>query len=134
MNYYNSEPYGINPALQDGGTVANGAPATRPSSIPLVASPPVGYTYAGCFSEIQGRALPDANQTSASLTVLECSQYCAKQQYFGVEFGSQCHCGQKLGKGADLVDGCDTPCVGDKTQVCGGVQKLSVYQKQTQTA
>ena len=40
--------------------------------------------------------------------------------YYGLVWGNQCSCGNSIG-GESIDEGeCDTPCVGDASQMCGG--------------
>ena len=56
-------------------------------------------------------------------------------QYFDVEFGDQCFCGDTIEAGsAGSDDRCNMACMGDKTRICGGSEVLSVYQKRVQTS
>lgn len=151
LNYEMSVPQGIDPARLGQTSSQSLSAASVPASaaiddaeviaVPssaapaLAARPPVGYSYVGCFNEIPGRAFTSANKTGSTMTAHECSSFCSSEQYFGTEFGTECYCGDKINIGSTQVsDGCDTPCMGDKTQVCGGVQHLTVYRKETQTA
>lgn len=47
--------------------------------------------------------------------------------YAGMEFGTQCFCGNSFDNGGVLTSGCATPCAGDSTEVCGGSKTLSMY-------
>ena len=140
MNYYMTTPTGINPARLgdanslDANVSTSGSVDYTASS--LTANPPAGYTYLGCYNEtVPQRALSTADDTSNSMTVQACATFCGKDQYFGVEFGTQCYCGNTIGSGSVQVnDGCVMACAGDETEACGGVEFLNVYQKQTQTA
>ena len=158
MNYYMTTPYGIDPSTfgQTSASSAESAiaaivsvPASdavdysaattlataAPASSAAIAAAPAGYSYLGCYTETPTRALPADNLTGGTTTVSSCAQFCAAEEYFGVEFGTQCFCANSLGQGSVLVDdGCDMPCAGNSGQICGGVERLSVYQKQTATA
>lgn len=148
MNYYMSNPFGINPANLGQGIAAARVPApiavpdvnetalasSAPSSA-LAASPPAGYSYVGCFTDIPGETLSDSNKTSNLNTPLACSQFCPNIEYFGLEFGDECYCGKSIDPGSiQVLGGCNTPCAGDSKQTCGGPALLSIYKKGTQTS
>ena len=46
---------------------------------------------------------------------------------FGVEYGSQCYCGNTLGGAAADEADCNMPCAADSTEKCGGPVRMSVY-------
>jgi hypothetical protein len=145
MNYYMSTPFGINPAtLGQSMTTARipASAAVADLNVPAVAAdtslantPPAGYSYVGCFTETPGRTLSGVNNTSHGNTQQQCSQFCPKDDYFGVESGMECHCGTIIDTGSQQVlTGCTTPCAGDNKQACGGTSLLSIYKKETQTS
>jgi hypothetical protein len=62
-----------------------------------------------------------------------CVAFCDAKGYTiaGTEYAGQCFCGNTLGSASVKVgDGlCNMVCEGDKTQLCGGGLKLTVYEK-----
>merc|ERR1712126_338635 len=50
--------------------------------------------------------------------------------YAGVEYGEECFCGNTPPLMSTIVgqEGCDDPCTGDATQMCGGSWNMNVYQ------
>lgn len=160
MNYYMSEPYPLDPSgFKDDNMLpadaqnvpppgylsataaAAAATATRPpasaNAPPRIAAAPAGYTYLGCYTEVlPGRTLNASTLIRPQTTVLGCAADCGEDsEYFGVEFGTQCFCGSSLAVGSVAVnEGCSTACAGNATEVCGGVNLLSVYRKQTQSS
>lgn len=148
MNSYMSSPFGISPAaLGQNSTAASVAvSAAIPAatgvgvispvlSTALVGFDPAGYSYVGCFEEIPGGLLSDADEQSAWNTPLACSQFCRGSQFFGVESGADCYCGKAIDPEAQWVDrGCNIPCPGDRRYACGGDGLLSIYQKGTWTS
>ncbi|KAI9776670.1 MAG: hypothetical protein M1835_005454, partial [Candelina submexicana] len=110
-------------------------PVTPPGD-PVVATVP-GWNIVGCYSEgTNGRALtgkaPAAPATG--LTAESCAAGCAGFTYFGVEYGGECYCGNTLSAGSapvagvPAVSGCNVPCNGNKTEYCGGGNRLNLYQ------
>ncbi|KAK3695397.1 WSC domain-containing protein [Podospora appendiculata] len=101
-----------------------------------------GYVYLGCYNEttaIAGtsgdRALSGGTNEvkPGNMTVEMCLGFCAtgatKYKYAGLEFARECWCAQQLSPLAKKQpDGeCDLPCEGDKTELCGGSLKLTIY-------
>ena len=91
------------------------------------------YVYNGCWNEgIGGLALPDEEWTDTEgVTVDSCVNHCKGLGFgiAGLEFGQVCFCGAQMSNAAALTFDylCGLPCQGDKSQVCGGEGKLSVY-------
>ncbi|KAL9596717.1 MAG: hypothetical protein Q9219_005628 [cf. Caloplaca sp. 3 TL-2023] len=88
------------------------------------------YNYSGCYTEgVGGRALGAKQTASDDMTVAYCGSFCTGYQYFGIEYSSECFCGNSLGSGATLKgDGdCGMTCSGNSTQYCGGSQRLTIY-------
>ena len=51
--------------------------------------------------------------------------------YAGVQYTSECFCGNSYGKYGSLPESsCNMPCSGNKTQICGGTWSNSVYKAQ----
>ncbi|KAM7192287.1 WSC domain containing protein [Rhypophila sp. PSN 637] len=117
---------------------ATGILAQQPASI--YTDTKDGYKYHGCYNETT--ALQDTSGARAlyngknevkpgEMTVQRCQTFCNDGQfkYAGLEYSKECWCAQQLsGISAKLDDQeCDMPCDGDKSQVCGGALKLTVY-------
>ncbi|CAK7205222.1 hypothetical protein SEUCBS139899_007989 [Sporothrix eucalyptigena] len=103
---------------------------------PPVAQARVGtFAYLGCYSEgTAARALASASFSSANMTQEACATYCTsgtKTNYtlFGVEYSTQCYCGNALSAGSTLqaASACDMACGGSAYELCGGPSLLNVY-------
>ncbi|XP_030839558.1 putative fungistatic metabolite [Strongylocentrotus purpuratus] len=93
--------------------------------------------YVGCFTDATiKRVLPDAQLISDDMTITVCIDYCTTltdtdSAYAGVEHANECYCGvagtnyDRLGVPED--GDCDFPCAGDNTNICGGINKISIY-------
>ncbi|KAK3717744.1 hypothetical protein LTR37_005515 [Vermiconidia calcicola] len=105
-------------------------------------SPPagVGPNYLGCYSDgsSSGRALTGAVTADRYMTIEKCAEYCTAgigYQYYGLEFASQCYCGNTFQNSGRLLTRDSTPnnntcqmrCGGSQPQICGGPNVLSVY-------
>jgi hypothetical protein len=112
-----------------------GTSETAPEVAPYPHDPPVTETtYAGCWTEVEGvRALSGASGFSATaMTTAGCGTYCLNSGFtwFGLEYGAECYCGGALSVNSTsaLEADCNMACTGAATEVCGGSNRLSVYQ------
>lgn len=107
---------------------------SRHAHIRRAAAVPTGWEARGCFTdkEAPNRALAE-HHTDTSLTTSGCIKSCAASGYTlaGTQFGKECWCGNTLnttgGAGKSTSDGCDMPCAGDASQVCGGNYHINVF-------
>lgn len=96
---------------------------------------PTGWNYAGCVTDTAPqRPLPNFFERPDTMTPELCITQCATFGYTaaGVEFGSQCLCGDPsdvIASGAQTVaeNQCGFPCAGDPSKICGGAQRFSYY-------
>lgn len=92
-----------------------------------------GWTYLGCSNTTSpARALAAASKSGKDMTVEACQKFCSgptnNYGLAGLQNGQDCYCGNGLQNYAALgATGCDSPCSGNKTELCGGKQTLSVY-------
>jgi hypothetical protein len=98
------------------------------------ATPPLVYKPYGCYTEAtSSRAL--ALYTTASgtaMTIEYCADFCLITHgtaIFGIEYASECYCGNKLELGSVKVPNpdCNMPCSGNPAAYCGAGNRLSVY-------
>lgn len=88
----------------------------------------------GCYTETTGvRALSGASAFSETeMTVEACGTYCLNSGFtwFGVEYGAECYCGNGLSVESNPADDtdCNMACSGAATEICGGSNRLSVFQ------
>ncbi|KAF1969272.1 heme peroxidase [Bimuria novae-zelandiae CBS 107.79] len=98
-------------------------------SAPVEPSMP-GYEYKGCYSEGSNtRALLTKSFNAPDMTVEQCASLCTGIPYFGVEYSQECYCGTTLQSGSvpQPASDCNMLCAGNKTQYCGGPNRLSLY-------
>ncbi|KAJ9108792.1 hypothetical protein QFC21_000112 [Naganishia friedmannii] len=87
----------------------------------------------GCIAEgSAGRALTGSTYSSASLTPEVCIAYCNSNGYSlaGVEYGSECYCGNEYANGAApsiLSTACEMPCSGDPKKLCAGPSAMNIF-------
>jgi hypothetical protein len=65
------------------------------------------------------------------MTVEICDALCPVSTFYGLEYGDECWCGDLLQNNAfeSLDDICTMECAGDSTELCGGMNALSLYQR-----
>jgi hypothetical protein len=91
-----------------------------------------GWTPLGCANDtVTSRALGGATYSNATgMTIESCQAYCNSVGYSlaGLEYASECYCGGVLGFGSFTgFTGCTMLCSGNKSEICGGSTRLSVY-------
>ncbi|KAG8798109.1 hypothetical protein FRC18_008753, partial [Serendipita sp. 400] len=105
------------------------------TGINLPAAPTVLASYnnwysKGCYTDsVINRALT-VQSFKDSMTVEMCIDACANAGHIvaGLEFGTECYCGDALPT-TPATDNCIMPCGGDSSHICGGPNRLNVYQK-----
>lgn len=76
-----------------------------------------------------GSSLPQVQsgeQTDPSVTAAGISPGRA-YSYAGLAYGTECYCGNTLPAATAKPEECNIECKGEKSSVCGGVNRLSVY-------
>ncbi|KAK1757402.1 WSC domain-containing protein [Echria macrotheca] len=88
------------------------------------------WGYLGCYRDNvdSRRTLSSKTNSSDGMTLEACAAFCSGFNFFGTEYARECYCGYSLPSGfvADSAD-CNTPCSGNKVQICGSGDRLSVY-------
>ncbi|XP_056322881.1 sialate:O-sulfotransferase 1 [Danio aesculapii] len=88
-------------------------------------------TYIGCFINnetehaLGGTVLYDFRKMTSALCQDTCSE--SGFRYAGLEFGSECHCGNRVCARRARGEDCNLDCRGEKGSPCGGVGRMSVY-------
>ncbi|KAL8670348.1 MAG: hypothetical protein Q9168_005106 [Polycauliona sp. 1 TL-2023] len=91
------------------------------------------FAYLGCANETNPRALSSASfSSSTTMDLSSCQSFCASSTnnyaLAALENGSECYCGNGLQSYSALgFTGCNKPCSGNKTEICGGSSRLSVW-------
>ncbi|KFX87861.1 hypothetical protein O988_09253, partial [Pseudogymnoascus sp. VKM F-3808] len=113
-------------------------PATTSAAPTSSAVAVPGWTAGGCYTDnVNTRSLTQgmAVAGNAAMTVELCLSACAAAGYkiAGLEYASQCYCGNEFANGgAPAPDGdaqCNMPCDGNTAELCGGPDRLNVYLK-----
>ncbi|XP_031166873.1 WSC domain-containing protein 1 isoform X2 [Sander lucioperca] len=93
-------------------------------------------TYMGCFlhnaSEraLGGTMLYDLRKMTSSLCQDTCSE--SGYQFAGLEYGAECHCGNRISSPQAPEEDCSLVCRGERGTPCGGVGRLSIYKVEEQ--
>ncbi|KAE9365269.1 WSC-domain-containing protein [Stipitochalara longipes BDJ] len=104
-------------------TVSSTSSSTTPSGTP--------YHPLGCYTDHHAaRTLHSASTNSDSMTVEFCANFCWRYLYFGVEYKTQCYCGDSIASTGvlALASTCNTPCQGESSETCGGSWRLNMYE------
>ncbi|KAK0632494.1 WSC domain-containing protein [Immersiella caudata] len=93
------------------------------------------YSAKGCYTDSQSlRSLGGAVLRRSDMTVEMCAGYCVNFEHFGLEFSSQCFCGNSLGGEKVSKYQCGMLCAGNNSQLCGGPDRLTVYGRDEKSA
>ncbi|XP_063444972.1 uncharacterized protein LOC134725241 isoform X2 [Mytilus trossulus] len=95
------------------------------------------FEYRGCFTDkeeygLHSRGFFLAENMSANICYIMCNTGHVIRNFFATENGDQCFCGstiglRKLDKGKQEESNCETPCVSNENEMCGSINKASVY-------
>ena len=99
-------------------------------------NPPTGWQSLGCYTDdVAARSLTVGQPIPASGNTIESCQlscYNAGYPYAGVEYSNECYCDSQIRNGGGPApDGdaqCNMPCSGNAGEICGGPNRLGVYQ------
>ncbi|KAK1882726.1 WSC domain containing protein 1 [Dissostichus eleginoides] len=93
-------------------------------------------TYIGCFLHnasdraLGGTMLYDLRKMTSSLCQDTCSE--SGYQFAGLEYGAECHCGNRISSLRAAEEDCSLVCRGERGSPCGGVGRLSIYKVEEQ--
>ncbi|KAM4545171.1 sialate:O-sulfotransferase 1 isoform 1-T2 [Odontesthes bonariensis] len=93
-------------------------------------------TYMGCFLHnasdraLGGTMLYDLRKMTSSLCQDTCSE--SGYQFAGLEYGTECHCGNRISSLKAPEEECNLVCRGERGSPCGGVGRLSIYMVEEQ--
>ncbi|KAF1366019.1 hypothetical protein EJ07DRAFT_27519, partial [Lizonia empirigonia] len=94
-----------------------------------------GGNYSGCYEDLEGGTGPRLfngpfQSQLDNMTQESCQTYCTIEaplgpyKYFGIEFGSDCYCGNTFQHEAipydNTMTSCNISCTGNSTEQCGG--------------
>ncbi|KAF5007753.1 hypothetical protein FDECE_5925 [Fusarium decemcellulare] len=112
-------------------SVAETGSATE-EPLPGATGLPDGWEYGGCYIDPPGRAMSAApGGPSSSMTPQKCIATCIENGFTiaGLEYSEECYCGNALNNAASKTteSDCNMACAGDKSQMCGAGNRLSLY-------
>lgn len=93
-------------------------------------NPKQKFASMGCYSEPPGGRALDRVLSSPLMTTRKCLVVCGygSYAYAGLQYGSECWCGNELHAGAEPSYGaCTIPCSGNASDTCGGSDALNLY-------
>ena len=63
------------------------------------------------------------------MTLASCANICSDYEFFGVQGGNECYCGNDDSKflPTPISEECNRPCSGDSSQICGSSWRMNVY-------
>lgn len=92
---------------------------------------PAGPTSLGCYVEgAGGRALQNLILANDTLTVEMCADACSRYAFYGVEYGRECWCDDRIERTAFVSPDpsvCNFACKGDASETCGGRSTINIY-------
>lgn len=96
--------------------------------------PKVGWHAEGCYTDsVQARSLSAPFGVTGGMTNQKCRDACrtAFFTYAGTEYAGECFCDNQLrNQGQPAPDGntgCNMPCNGNQTEMCGGPDRLTLW-------
>ncbi len=105
-----------------------------PSSTSNPPAATTGWVKLGCYTDrVASRTLPigmNVPSSQGGSTNAKCQSAClaAGYKFAGTEYSYECFCGNTLDSGKEAESGCNMPCDGDAGEVCGGPDRLSVWE------
>ncbi|KAG2022303.1 hypothetical protein CC2G_000065 [Coprinopsis cinerea AmutBmut pab1-1] len=90
------------------------------------------WEYQGCYTDFenQTRTLLRVIELSGPATIETCTAGCKSEghRFAGLEYGGECWCGDEILSGGPTAESeCAMTCAGDRTQICGGPFRLTLY-------
>ena len=116
------------------GTVSSSSASSTPSATPGAA--PAGWQALGCYTDsVNTRTLANAQYLGVPMTWEICTAACASggYSYSGVEYANECYCDNTIAASGTLAPdgnaGCNMACAGSASEICGGSNRLTMFQK-----
>ncbi|KAI9894440.1 MAG: hypothetical protein M1814_003198 [Vezdaea aestivalis] len=95
------------------------------------------YTYQGCFVDAGNpRVLSSKGTSTSTMSYSTCATFCTDYNYFGIEYGSECYCGNSLATPTNIAPDsqCSFACSGDNTQKCGAGNRMTIFKRNNPVA
>ncbi|MCJ1316588.1 hypothetical protein MMC15_001909 [Xylographa vitiligo] len=90
------------------------------------------YVHVACYVDnLNGRLLSVAEDDNTGSIEL-CASHCVgaaggPYAYFGMEYYSQCFCGNAYNESAPASSGCSFSCSANGNEICGGSNAMDIY-------
>ncbi|KAF3172073.1 hypothetical protein TWF788_009516 [Orbilia oligospora] len=116
-------PHGTTTTATTSGTTTTG------QSAPTINLSTNGFNYYGCYSgDVNARVLSNQYVDANDMTIAACTARAAGYNFAGVEYGQECWYGNTLaGTSHAESSGCNMPCPGKVTELCGGGNRIQLY-------
>ena len=107
--------------------------ATSTTSTSSLAPSPTAWNLRGCYPD-EDEDLPVLEERVSvgdDLTISKCQDSCyrASFEFAGVKEGNECWCSSFIGGESTRNESdCNIPCTGDEDEICGGQDRLSVFE------
>jgi len=87
----------------------------------------------GCYEDKPGRQLSGKWELNlANNSPIACDTYCQGFKYYGLQYWTQCFCGDTLNHSVKKPDSeCNAECPGDSSKKCGGTWRQNIYETST---
>ena len=96
-----------------------------PPSNPATAG---AFSYQSCWADSVGvRSLAGKSEMQADLTAEMCAAFCDGYAYFGLEYSTECYCGDGLAGEVAAEADCGMLCGGSTSEWCGGPNRMNLY-------
>ncbi|KAK8146891.1 hypothetical protein G3M48_002466 [Beauveria asiatica] len=111
---------------------------TETSSITALGPSPTSWADKGCFVEGTDTNILQKSMSGDGddgLTIPKCQDLCYRERtrFTGLKNGNQCWCSNYvIGDHATNQTDCNLPCSGDKATICGGKDRINVFDAQYQ--
>ncbi|KAF3206934.1 hypothetical protein TWF106_000541 [Orbilia oligospora] len=116
-------PHGTTTTATTSGTTTTG------QSAPTINLSTNGFNYYGCYSgDVNARVLSNQYVDANDMTIAACTARAAGYNFAGAEYGQECWYGNTLaGTSHAESSGCNMPCPGKVTELCGGGNRIQLY-------
>ncbi|KAK6526085.1 hypothetical protein TWF281_011123 [Arthrobotrys megalospora] len=114
--------------VPQGTTTTTTTTSTTGPATPTINPATNGFTYYGCYSDdVNARVLSNQYVDANGMTIAACMARAAGYNFAGVEYGQECWYGNTLSGSQGESSGCNMPCPGKATELCGGGNRIQLY-------
>ncbi|KAK4226037.1 hypothetical protein QBC38DRAFT_529662 [Podospora fimiseda] len=109
---------------------------TPEQSTPSVKASVGTFVHRACRTDQEvPRALSGGSAQSSNMTVEACLELARGFRYAGVEYSTECYWGNEISSASvvAIADQCNIPCGGNPLDICGGGNRINIYENTTWT-